>query len=59
MTTRGAQNTMTAVYYVYNYAFSRNAWGFASSGAYVLAIVIGIFTVIQFVGGRRWVFYGN
>jgi len=59
MTTRGARQTMTGVYYIYDYAFSRSEWGFSSAGAYVLALVIGIFTVLQFVGERRWVFYAD
>ncbi len=59
MTTRGARQTMTGVYYIYNYAFSQSEWGFASAGAYVLALVIAVFTVIQFVGEKKWVFYAD
>jgi multiple sugar transport system permease protein len=57
MLTQGSRDTMTAVYYVYSYAFGDMQWGFASAGAYLLAIVIGIFTIIQFVAQKRWVYY--
>ncbi|NLG48731.1 MAG: sugar ABC transporter permease [Chloroflexi bacterium] len=60
MTTRGgpSNSTATMVLYIYNYAFAHGAWGFASSGAYVLALMILVLTLIQFIFQRRWVFYG-
>lgn len=58
MMTEGSHDTTTAVYYIYNYAFRNSQWGFATAGSYILAIIIAIFTVIQFFGQKRWVFYG-
>jgi multiple sugar transport system permease protein len=60
MTTRGgpARSTATMVLYIYNYAFANGAWGFASAGAYILALMILMLTIVQFYFQRRWVFYG-
>ena len=59
MTTRGGpgNSTYTMVLYVYNYAFSTNNWGYASSAAYVVALFIMVMTVVQFYLQKRWVFY--
>jgi len=49
MTKGGPLNsTLTAVYYVYDVGFVKFDMGYASAAAYVLFIVIAIFSIIQF-----------
>ncbi len=57
--TRGgpANQTLFYVLYLYRNAFQYLKFGYASSMAWVLFIVILFFTFIQFVGARRWVYY--
>lgn len=59
MTTRGgpSNSTYTMVLFVYHYAFEATNWGFASAGAYVVALVIAVLTIVQFQFQKRWVFY--
>jgi multiple sugar transport system permease protein len=45
----------TLAYYIYQNAFEFNRMGFASSAAYVLMLIVGIITVFNFYGRRRWV----
>jgi multiple sugar transport system permease protein len=45
----------TLAYYVYQNAFVFNRMGFASSLAYVLMVLVGAVTLVNFVVRRRWV----
>ena len=45
----------TLAYYIYQNAFEFNRMGFASSAAYVLMLIVGIITILNFYGRRRWV----
>ncbi|MEL6149808.1 MAG: sugar ABC transporter permease [Chloroflexota bacterium] len=56
MTGGGPLNSSTTLpYYVYQNAFQFFRYGFASSAAYVLTIIVIIITVINFIFRRRWV----
>lgn len=56
MTGGGPLNQSTTLaYYIYQNAFQFNRMGFASSAAYVLMFIVGIITVLNFYGRRRWV----
>ncbi|MGC4191435.1 MAG: sugar ABC transporter permease [Thermomicrobiales bacterium] len=47
----------TAVYYIYDTGFADRQMGYATALAWVLLVIILIFTLIQFVLQRRWVHY--
>jgi multiple sugar transport system permease protein len=49
--------TNVLVYHIYTVAFENRRFGYASSMAYVLFAVILAFTLIQFVGQKKWVNY--
>lgn len=56
MTGGGPLNqSSTLAYYIYQNAFEFNRMGFASSAAYVLMFIVGVITVMNFYGRRRWV----
>jgi len=56
MTGGGPLNRSTTLaYYIYQNAFVFNRMGFASSLAYVLMFIVGVITVLNFYGRRRWV----
>ena len=50
-----ATNVLT--YYIYPRAFVDWRFGYASAVAYVLFAIILVFTLIQFIGQRKWVNY--
>ncbi|MCA9860069.1 MAG: sugar ABC transporter permease [Thermomicrobiales bacterium] len=59
MTRIDQTNTLpTIVYYIYDEGFRNFRMGYAITVAWVLLILILIFTIIQFRLQRRWVFYG-
>lgn len=59
MTRIDQTNTLpTVVYYIYEEGFRNFRMGYAITVAWVLLILILIFTIIQFRLQRRWVFYG-
>ena len=47
----------TVVYHIYDTAFGRFDFGTSSAAAMILFIIILIFTLIQFLGSRKWVHY--
>ena len=49
--------TLFYLLYLYQMAFQSFWMGYASALAWVLLVIILIFTAIQFVGARRWVYY--
>jgi len=51
-------STVTIVFLIYQNAFAWGKTGYASALAYVLFLVIMIFTWAQFRLQKRWVFYG-
>lgn len=51
------RSTHVLVYDIYNTAFQRYEYGYASAMAYVLFMVILIITIIQFKGQKKWVNY--
>jgi multiple sugar transport system permease protein len=57
--TRGgpAGSTLTAVHYIYQYAFQYANMGKASAISWVLFIIIFLFTVVQARLQGRWVYY--
>ncbi len=46
--TRGNYGTSTAVYFIYETGLSRFEFGYASAAAYVLFVIIAIFSLMQF-----------
>jgi multiple sugar transport system permease protein len=46
--TRGRYGTSTAVYFIYEAGLSRFEFGYASAAAYVLFIIIAVFSLMQF-----------
>lgn len=58
MTSGGpADRTLFYVLYLFYKAFQDFRMGYASAMAWVLFIIILLFTLIQVVGSRRWVYY--
>ncbi|PLR90018.1 carbohydrate ABC transporter permease [Bacillus sp. T33-2] len=51
------RSTHVLVYDIYNTAFKQFEYGYASSMAYVLFLIILIFAFIQFKGQKKWVNY--
>ncbi|MDE2869698.1 MAG: sugar ABC transporter permease [Chloroflexota bacterium] len=52
-----ANATLFVLLYLYNKAFLIFQMGYASAIAWVLFVIILIFTLIQFIIARRWVYY--
>jgi multiple sugar transport system permease protein len=50
-------STLFYLLYLYQMGFQSFWMGYASALAWVLFVIILIFTAIQFVGARRWVYY--
>ncbi len=50
-------STLSIVLYIYQMAFQNFKMGYASSMAYVLFVIIGVVTFVQFRLQRRWVHY--
>jgi multiple sugar transport system permease protein len=49
--------TLFAVVWLYDQAFGQLKMGYASAIAWILFVVIMIFTVLQLALAKRWVFY--
>jgi multiple sugar transport system permease protein len=52
-----ANATQTAVMYLYGHAFRMQHMGLASAIAYILFVGIVGLTIVNFVVGKRWVYY--
>jgi len=52
-----SDSTMFYTLYLYQEGFTNYRMGYASALAWVLVVIIAIFTGINFVAGRRWVHY--
>ena len=59
MLTKGGpgDTTNTIVLYLYRAGSSYDRLGFASAMAWVLFVIIMVFTALQFVGQKKWVSY--
>lgn len=56
----GSTSTLFYVIYLYQQAFQGLRMGYASALAWVLFAIIGVITVVQFIGSKRFVYYeGN
>jgi multiple sugar transport system permease protein len=53
-----ANATNVYIYYLYQNAFQFSKMGYASAMAWILFVIIGTITVIQWKLQKRWVFYG-
>jgi multiple sugar transport system permease protein len=59
MTNGGPNNgSLFIVYYLYRTAFTNSMMGYASALAWVVFLIIGIFTLLLFRWSRSWVYYG-
>jgi multiple sugar transport system permease protein len=52
-------STLFYTLYLYQKAFTQFEMGYASAMAWVLLLIIGVFTAANFIGARFWVFYGD
>src|SRR5690606_5886346 len=52
------QSTMVYIYYLFQNAFALGRMGYASAMAWILFILIGAITLVQWRLQRKWVFYG-
>lgn len=52
------KGTRTIVYFIYEYGINSSEYGYASAGAFILAVVIMIITILQFRLSKRWVYEG-
>lgn len=50
-------SSMFMTYLMYRYAFRENKIGYACAVAFILFILIGIFTIILFATSKKWIFY--
>jgi len=51
-------STSVYIYYLYQVAFSFGQFGYAAAMAWVLFVILGLITLIQWRLQRGWVFYG-
>lgn len=54
-----SDSTLFYTLYLYQQAFGNFRMGYASAMAWVLLLVIAGFTAVNFILGRRWVFYAD
>jgi multiple sugar transport system permease protein len=54
---RPANATLVLGLYVFRYAFQYLDLGYASAMAWVMLVVIMLFTLVQFLAARFWVYY--
>ncbi|WP_420113643.1 carbohydrate ABC transporter permease [Pseudactinotalea sp.] len=52
-------STLFYTLYLYQQGFTNFQMGYASAMAWVLLVIIAIFTALNFATSRRWVYYGN
>jgi multiple sugar transport system permease protein len=51
-------STSVYIYYLYQVAFSYGRFGYAAAMAWVLFVILGVITFVQWKLQNRWVFYG-
>ena len=54
-----SDSTMFYTLYLYQKGFSQFEMGYASAMAWLLLIIVGVFTAINFVASKYWVFYDD
>nr|WP_237742620.1 sugar ABC transporter permease [Actinopolymorpha alba] len=54
-----SDSTLFYTLYLYQQAFGNFQMGYAAAMAWVLLLIIAVFTGLNFVLGRTWVFYGD
>ncbi len=54
-----SDSTLFYTLYLYQIGFQRFEMGLASAMAWVLLVVIAIFTAINFAAAKKWVYYGD
>ena len=61
VSTEGGPDNSTLFYvlYLYRNAFNYFRMGYASALAWIMLLILLAFTLIQFRGARRWVYYGG
>lgn len=59
--TGGGPNNATLFYalLIYRKAFQENQFGYASALAWILFVIIGLFTMLVFGTAKNWVYYGG
>ena len=57
--TKGGPNNASLFYmlHLYNTAFKNQQMGYACAMAWLLFVIIGILTIINFIASRKWVYY--
>lgn len=53
-----SRGTRTIVYFIYEYGINQSEYGYASAGAFLLALAIMAITIVQFRLSKRWVYGG-
>jgi multiple sugar transport system permease protein len=54
-----SDSTMFFTLYLYQKGFGQFDMGYASAMAWLLLVIIGIFTAINFIASKYWVFYDD
>lgn len=54
-----SDSTLFYTLYLYEEGFTRFRMGYASAMGWMLLVIIGFFTILNFAAARRWVFYGD
>lgn len=54
-----SDSTLFYTLYLYQQAFGNFRMGYGAAMAWVLLVIIGAFTLLNFVLSKRWVFYGD
>jgi multiple sugar transport system permease protein len=52
-------STLFYTLYLYQQGFTQFRMGYASAMAWILLLIIGVFTALNFIGSKYWVFYGD
>ena len=60
ITAGGPRNSTTLIsLLVYKYGFSQNEFGMASALAWIMFIIVTIFTIVAFLSQKYWVYYSD
>lgn len=60
ITQGGPRNSTTLIsLLVYNYGFKQNDFGMASALAWIMFIIVLVFTAAAFLSQKYWVYYGD
>ena len=53
----GGDSVLFYTLYLYQQGFSNFRMGYASAMAWILLVIIGVFTTVAFLSSRYWVYY--